>query len=446
MQRSPVLDRITDMLEGVKTNRMADIAPMLAQNAFELTARCVRNAADGHANVCGAPGAVAAVLSGGLGDETGKIQKALETENHAERIGGLAGDLYGTYTPSATRIESFYGCPYRHFVRYGVRAAQAREYNIDRLDVGRFAHDVLDMAAKQVQDTGWDHVDEAALRKAVQESAVQAAESDPRYRLNAHNKAVLDAVTDEIVLAAEMIRQQSKKGALRPAKTEYEFRLDAPAVMGKVDRIDTAEEGGRRYFGIVDYKTGASDFDINRMAEGLDLQLIIYVIAVRALMGDNYAFAGANYMRIFSALREQGEPLEPLFKMRGIAGVPAEDARRLFGEDDKGGLFSVAARYKKDGNYDSASQQRSYTEEELDILAGWAVRLIGQARTRIEDGETAISPTEDGKHGLACVNCEFGDVCAFEAGMDEPRPIENEGKEARVAQMRAVLEAADETN
>jgi ATP-dependent helicase/DNAse subunit B len=446
MQRSPVLDRIVDMLEGVKTNRMADITPVLAQNAFEITARCVRNAADGHADACDVPEVVAAVLSDGMGGEAEKIQKALETENRAESVGGLAGKLYGAYVPSATRIESFYGCPYRHFVRYGVRAAQAREYNIDRLDVGRFAHDVLDMAAKQVQGAGWDNVGGDELRKAVRDSAARVSETDPRYRLNARNQAVLGAVTDEIALAAEMIRRQSKKGTLRPARTEYEFCLDAPAVMGKVDRIDTAEEGGGRYFSIVDYKTGASDFDIDRMAEGLDLQLVIYVIAVRALMGDDYVFAGANYMRIFNALRERGEPLEPLFKMRGITGVPAEDARRLFGEDDRGGLFAVAARYKKDGGYDSASRQRSYTGEELDTLAGWAVRLIGQARARIEDGETSISPAEDGKHGLACASCEFGGICGFEAEMDTPRVIENEGKEARMARMRTALEKADETD
>jgi ATP-dependent helicase/DNAse subunit B len=182
---------------------------------------------------CPSAGAVASVFAGGFGPDIDKIRRALAADNRSMKVDGCADRLYGSYTPSATRIESFYGCPYRHFIRYGVRAERQREYSIDKLDVGRFAHDVLDMVAKSVAERGWDNVGEAELRMAVRACSARAAENEPRYRLNAHNEAVLSALTGEIELAAEMIRRQSQNGALKPFKTEYEFKLDDPGVTGK---------------------------------------------------------------------------------------------------------------------------------------------------------------------------------------------------------------------
>jgi len=432
-QRSPVLERISGVLEGLRTNRMADIAPVLARNAVELTAKSVRGAADGSAEPCPAPGAVAAVLYGGFEDEIIKLEKALAQSNEAASVAGLAEGLYGSYQLSAKRVESFYGCPYRHFLGFGIRAEQMREYSVDPLDIGIFAHDVMDLTAKRIQGAGWDRISEAELRTAVHACAETAARGDTRYRLNARNEAVISAVTEELALTAEMIRRQSRSGALKPYRSEYEFRLADPPMTGKIDRIDTAATDSGRYFSIVDYKTGGDDFDINRMAEGVNLQMILYVIAVRALLGDKYAFAGANYLRIYGALRDREKPLDPLFRMCGIEGVSRGAAETLFGRGDgKGALFSV-----------TFSKERCYTEQEMDVLAAWAINLLRQADRRIKDGDTDICPAKYGDKLIACALCAFGDICGFESGTDITRTIEKSGKDARIAIMRQALEDAD---
>jgi ATP-dependent helicase/DNAse subunit B len=106
----------------------------------------------------------------------------------------------------------------------------------------------------------------------------------------------------------------------------------------------------------------------------------------------------------------------------------------------------VALRRKKDGGYDSVSGERCFTEEELGIMARWVAALIKKAEDGIAEGENAIYPAEDAKKGLACANCDFGDICGFEDGLHEPRKVESPGREERLAAMRRSLDGGYEAD
>src|SRR5690606_21871630 len=52
---------------------------------------------------------------------------------------------------------------------------------------------------------------------------------------------------------------------------------------GQIDRVDTAEDGGRRWVRIIDYKSSKRDLSITEVAHGLSLQLPLYLAAVLEL-------------------------------------------------------------------------------------------------------------------------------------------------------------------
>ena len=50
---------------------------------------------------------------------------------------------------------------------------------------------------------------------------------------------------------------------------------------GSIDRVDIYnDENGKRYVRIVDYKTGGKDFDLASLYHGLNMQMLIYLLAL----------------------------------------------------------------------------------------------------------------------------------------------------------------------
>ena len=69
-------------------------------------------------------------------------------------------------------------------------------------------------------------------------------------------------------------------------------------VRGFVDRVDTWKTLGSTYFRVVDYKTGRKDFDYCDVFNGVGLQMLLYMFALRNgedLLGVNPIPAGVQY-------------------------------------------------------------------------------------------------------------------------------------------------------
>ena len=50
---------------------------------------------------------------------------------------------------------------------------------------------------------------------------------------------------------------------------------------GLVDRVDTWQSGGNSYYRVVDYKTGTKDFDYCDVFNGVGLQMLLYMFALK---------------------------------------------------------------------------------------------------------------------------------------------------------------------
>ena len=101
---------------------------------------------------------------------------------------------------------------------------------------------------------------------------------------------------------AEMVRA----GSFRPRWSEIsfgevkdsvvnlgEYKIKLPngrviALDGKIDRLDVAESGKERAAIIFDYKRSAKSFNWSEFYHGLDMQLPIYMLAVRNAASPQY--------------------------------------------------------------------------------------------------------------------------------------------------------------
>ena len=99
-----------------------------------------------------------------------RIVSALRYENRAILEPSVTQGLFGHYLhASATRLEAFAVCPYRHFVRYVLDLKPRREFKLEPLDLGRFYHAALDSLQKRLTEEKADlaQIEEGRLVQAL---------------------------------------------------------------------------------------------------------------------------------------------------------------------------------------------------------------------------------------------------------------------------------------
>ncbi|MEG0702641.1 MAG: PD-(D/E)XK nuclease family protein [Christensenella sp.] len=457
-KRSLLIDRLYELFADIKQTEAADIAPMLKQNAYMQTARSLRAYGNGVEQSAEERVAAAVLADREFPQKLRAILWGTQNANAARRLKEeTAAKLYGKMHGSASRIEKYYECPYKHFIAYGLRVRAPREYTVDQMDVGNYAHKILETMTKEVKKTGkkWAELPQEELDKCFATGADAARKEQEKYTLNKHNDNVLSAVERETRLAASAVCMQLSKSALQPRESEYTFEKEISegiVLHGKIDRIDTAELNGCTYFDIIDYKTGQPRFSMSELAGGLSLQLMIYIMAVQEILSEKATFAGAHYFEIHLPIFDKpGKAGEQDFDMKGICGVDFETAQELFGGEENA-VLTIALKYKNNGEPYEATRKKMFTEQEVGELLGLATELIRHAVCEIKGGDTRIMPysaNDNDKKG--CDYCDFAGVCMYDEGYagNEQRIIPDMTREdvlAEARNMKAQAEAQGEAD
>ena len=358
--------------------------------------------------------------------------------------------LFGGEEVSISRLETFAGCPYRHFLDYGLKPAIPGTFEVGTDERGSFFHAALcryaELAAKEPAwpDLPDETVDALAARSMAPEEANWAggplAEDDiGRVTGEAYERAVRRA--------ARMFTRFARSTAFRASRAEVRFGDGdgLPPVMltladgrhvalrGIIDRIDTWQQGESVALRVVDYKSGNRDLRPEQMYWGLQLQLAIYLSA--ASQGLHAKPAGAYYFRIQDPLiqseddiRESVEKL--LAKEWHLKGVTLAEAEIV--EAMNGGPvgFAVSASLNKDG---TVSKKGGLTTD----LAGMRAMMASAKKTAaaLADGLYAgridIAPAQMGDW-KACDWCSYADICGRDESLAgwKPRTLEMDKEKA----------------
>ena len=334
-----------------------------------------------------------------------------------------AKQLYGdTIYGSVTRLEQYAACAYAQFLSYGLGLTERAEYEFDQRDRGNFFHRALEMIFREMREQGISpkEITEEQRRTLVDSGIRAAAENVGSTILTdtAHNAYYLERwrkMTDRTVWA---ICDQLAQSDFLPEAFELHFDGSRSAALnlalgddrrmilhGVVDRMDLCEDGDRIYVKIVDYKTGGTTFDLNRVYQGLQLQLVVYLDAVmeqeeRRHPDREVIPAGIYYYHIADPNIEGTAPLAP-------ERLEAEMRKKLQ-------LTGVT----NSGNHVSDHMEKtagvSVTPEQFALLRRHVRRRSAEFGRGILDGEIGVVPYKN-KKGCACDYCAFASVCGFDA-------------------------------
>ncbi len=350
----------------------------------------------------------------------GKVEK--------ERVRKLYGD---TLNLSASQIDRQAECRLSYFLRYGLRVQERKEATVDPAEFGTYVHAVLENTCAAIRDLGgFSKVSlEKTLQIAHQFSDRYAAEhfsqleSERMTYLFRRNAQELDMVVRELW-------QELKESLFEPQAFEVNFGEDGflPAIpvpnsgmnaliRGFVDRMDTWVTQGNTYYRIVDYKTGRKDFDYCDVFNGVGLQMLLYLFALRDSgephlgsrpipAGVQYFPARAPYLSADGWLaEEEAEKLrQKEWKRKGLL---LRDEAVLQAMEPGENPTRMGYTVKKDGSLSGDLADR----EQLKLLEGYIFRFLGRLVEDIASGNVEPNPYTRGSSHSACNYCPYGAIC-----------------------------------
>lgn len=210
----------------------------------------------------------------------------------------VANVLYGKELHnSVTRLEKYASCAFAHFMAYGLELKERKEFRLALPDIGTIFHHAIEIFSRKLQKQGilWhdltdeirDHFAEEAIAEATKDYGNTILFSSKRSeymitRLERMTKRTLWALNEHI-----------NQGEFEPVGYEVLFaptdHLEATNIQisneeylrlnGRIDRLDSCESGEESYVKIIDYKSGSTEFDLQKIYYGLQLQLVVYLNA-----------------------------------------------------------------------------------------------------------------------------------------------------------------------
>jgi len=341
-------------------------------------------------------------------------------------------ELYGnTLNLSASQIDRQAECRMSYFLKYGLRLKERKEATVDPAEFGTYVHAVLENTARCIRDMGgFRQVSlEETLEIAHRYSEEYASErfsqiaSERLSYLFQRNVRELDMVVAELW-------HELRESLFEPEEFEVNFGgtegLPAIAIpnggmnailRGFVDRVDTWHRQGTDYYRVVDYKTGKKDFDYCDVFNGVGLQMLLYLFALKNsgddLLGSNpipvgvqYFPARAPYLPSDGKLNEkEAEKLRSSqWKRRGLLLQDAEILQAMEpGPDPKRMSYTI----KKDGSLSGDLADR----QQMKLLEGYVFRVLARMVEDITSGCVDPNPYTRGSSHNACAFCSYGAVC-----------------------------------
>ena len=340
--------------------------------------------------------------------------------------------LYGeSLHLSASQIDRLAECRLSYFLKYGLRATERKSAKIDPAEFGTYVHAVLEDCGKAVVELGGFH--NVSLEKTLEIASELSAKYFAENFSQISNERIsyhFQKNTREVQHIVRELWRELQQSQFQPVDFELQFggegKMPSIAIAGQkmgaelggfVDRVDCWQCNGKPYIRVVDYKTGKKDFDYCDVANGIGLQMLLYLYALEdggeALFGDQPIVAGVQYFPARVPLvaaegsmtdEEADDAHIKEFKRKGLilsdenvlqAMEPGDDPKRLSVKRTKDGAISG----------DIA------TSHQFVQLKKYIYKILRGIVDDIASGNVTPNPYTRGASHSACKFCPYGTVC-----------------------------------
>jgi len=335
--------------------------------------------------------------------------------------------LYGrNFSLSATRIDNYYSCPYKYFLRNGLKLETRTPADFNALEAGNFIHYVLDNVFNEIKNSvGFKCIDEDSscemtekyIRSYVKDVLLDFAGKNARFEYLFRRYK-----TDAMHVVLDMIKELGNS-SFEPLDLELDMSSLSKTERGFIDRVDGYEHEGKLYLRVIDYKTRkkAYSFELSNILNGRDMQMLIYLFALKShgvkKYGKEIEASGVLYVParevILSIARNATD--EDIQKKRTNemrrSGLVLNDPTVIEAMENGPHKDYLPVKTTKDGDFIGDSL---VTVNQIELLSNHVSDMIKIARKNISNGVTECRPYYKSENDNACNYCDYHEICGFD--------------------------------
>ena len=366
-------------------------------------------------------------------DRIASIKEATGKRNLSFRDSSKAREFFGERLYfSATQLDDYGTCPFKYFCRHSIKARPREKAEFNSRQIGTAVHYVLEMLLKKYKGREFlslskGEIDLEINRLLTEYINLALSGTEDKTERFTYLYFRMNKVISDIF---ERLRGEFSESDFEPCDFElnidvdgdvppFTVELDKGTVIfcGKIDRVDRLDADGKRYIRIVDYKTGSKDFVLNDVINGMNMQMLLYLVSIwRNGKGEyeNITPAGVLYypakIEPTKADREaDGETrLRKRLMNTRMKGLLVEDEQIIRRMDKKSeGLFLPVSFDKKTGEL--KGNMISLTA--LGRLGKKMDAIIKDMGDSLHEGRVDARPLMGGGHTNTCLYCDYKEVC-----------------------------------
>lgn len=299
---------------------------------------------------------------------------------------------------SASQLETYFNCPFRHFVAYGLRIKENENVEPNRRTFGVFSHAILEKFVSENKDLG--SMSEKQIKEFLDKNTLLIAKEVYDEKI-LKRKQFLPYLKNEARIILENVVYEQKFSDFKPAFLEekvYQDFEEGQKLVGFVDRVDTF---GKR-FRVVDYKTGKTQTVKKDLFYGKKLQLFLYAKAMEQKFG--FDCVGVYYFDCQTkyAKGEKSNRFNGLTLADDVVVYGTD--KRLYDEQFKSDIAGFA--FKKSAKEGEFSFKGGNPVESFDNLFDYATKVSGEAIRELKEGFVLDKPFVG-----ECKTCPYHAVC-----------------------------------
>ena len=214
------------------------------------------------------------------------------------------------------------------------------------------------------------------------------------------------------------------------------------SLIGRVDRIDMLDIEGETYIRIIDYKTGKAKVDMNRIYNGLQIQLLVYldvllknsekIIEKQALPGAMFYFKLNDPIIKSETELSEEEIEERILKELKLDGLLLDDIKVIKSMDkefEEGeASLVIPAKLNKGGTLGKSN--KIISQKQFDILREYVNSKVIELCTEMINGNIALEPYDTDREYLY-ENSPYSHIFQFDTTIpgNKYRKLENDKEE-----------------
>lgn len=367
-----------------------------------------------------------------------ELTQAGLNENEAEPLSrDTAKRLYnrgGDFVFSASKLEQFNHCPFKHFVLHGLKAEEQREFHSTGREIGDVYHECIMRVSRRLVEQGilkddalsdsssgfsYGGVSSETLAEMVDQELSGLSDN---YRgglfvMNGREKYRMDRIREICLEAVQMLAEQLRLGQIELAffeekfgrgcrfePIEYSLHGEKVYIEGKIDRADVMKGGELR---IIDYKTGNDKLDVDQMRAGYKMQLMVYLDGAS---GKEFEPVGMFYLNIKDKLASIKTEDAEQTSQKALSERKKQFKLDGLVVDDPDVLAKMPEEMLKTNSKKSRMDRESFDELRQDVHKMIEKMSDGILQGVIEISPAKAKPTAD----PACKYCQYRAICKFD--------------------------------